>query len=337
MTKTFVAWDLGATKCTAGIIEYHVSTQALNCKKQTSIKLMAASSLPDLIHQLEAQLGMSMADADAICIGGAGQFDGEFLLLENAYPYPMHFGELARRYQWPAYEIIHDYAPLVCATFTSYMSNPANIKRLNSCDMNTYGRRVTFGIGTGLGLKDGVLFDNGDFWLGKNEIGHIGISKPPHADGHHLKRHRELMRFLRDKISQEHNPAVSYEKILSGQGTVRLYQFFHPDADTITPEEVGNKMRLGQETELLDTFAWYIGLFVGTVQLSFMPEGGIWISGGVALNHLDVFDRPDFNAGVYASPAYLLQREAYPLGVLCNPEHALIGCGYYAARRLISD
>lgn len=335
MTKEFIAWDLGATKCTAGIVEFDSRTQSLTCKKQTSIKLTAASSLPDLIHQIEAKLGMKMADADAICIGAAGHFDGEFLQLENPYPYPMHFADIARLQDWPAYHVIHDYAPLVCATFTSYMSDASNIKRLNSCNMNTYGRRVTFGIGTGLGLKDGVLFENGDFWLGKNEIGHIGITTPPHADASQLKRHHELMRFLQEKISQERNPAVSFEKILSGQGTVRLYQFFHPDAADITPEEVGNLMRQGNEADLLDTFAWYIGLFVGTVQLSFMPEGGIWITGGVTLNHLDVFDRPSFNAGIYASPAYLLQRDEYPLGVLCNPEHALIGCGYYASRRLI--
>lgn len=337
MTKQFIAWDLGATKCTAGIVEYDSRTGALSCRKQTSIKLTAASSLPDLINQIENQLGTSMANADAICIGAAGHFDGEFLLLENAYPYPMHFADIARLQQWPAYDVIHDYAPLVCATFTSYMSDPANIKRLNSCEMNNHGRRVTFGMGTGLGLKDGVLFKNGDFWLGKNEIGHIGITTPPRADSQHLQRHHELMHFLHEKIGREHNPAISFEKVLSGQGTVRLYQFFHPDADDITPEEVGHAMRQGHETELLDTFAWYIGLFVGNVQLIFMPEGGIWISGGVALNHLDVFDRPGFNAGIYASPAYLLQRDEYPLGILQNPEHALIGCGYYAARRLIGS
>lgn len=337
MTKTLIAWDLGATKCTAGVIEYHSATQLLHCKQQTSIKLTAAASLADLVHQIEANLGLAMTDADAICIGAAGHFDGEFLLLENAYPYPMHFGDIAKLQGWPAYAVIHDYAPLVCATFTSYMSDPANIKRLNSCDINPYGRRVTFGIGTGLGLKDGVLFENGDFWLGKNEMGHVGITTPPHADTHHLKRHHALMAFLQEKISQEHNPAISFEKILSGQGLVRLYQFLHPDIQDINPEQVGMLMRAGTETELMDIFAYYIGLFVGTVQLSFMPEGGIWISGGVALHHLSVFDRPDFNAGIYASPAYLLQREEYALGILCNPEHALIGGGYYASKRLCTN
>ena len=201
--------------------------------------------------------------------------------------------------------------------------------------MKPHGRRVALGIGTGLGLKDGVLFSNGDFWLGQNEAGHIGINTPPNADKLHLDRHYEIMRFLHTTSTQHTNPTLTFEKILTGKGTVNLYQFFYPDEQELTPEQVGHHMRSGKANEMLDAFAWYLGLFVGTIQLVFMPEGGIWITGGVALNHLDVFDRPDFFAGIYASPAYLMQREEYPLGVLCNHEHALIGNGYYAARRLL--
>ena len=332
MIKTIIAWDLGATKCTAGIVEYNMHTHALACKKHYTIKLTETVSLEDLVNKLEVGLDFSMPMADAICIGGAGQYDGEILSLENSYPYPMHFAQLAKQQHWPAFDVIHDYAPIVCATFTSYLDRPDNIKRLNTCPLYPHGRRVALGIGTGLGMKDGVLFANGDFWLGRNEIGHIGITSPPYANTYQQKRHEELIRFLStNNLSQP----VTFEKILSGQGTVRLYQFFHSDMQTITPEQVGIKMREGKSPEMLDAFAWYIGLFVGTVQLAFMPEGGIWITGGVALNHLDVFDRPEFYAAIKASPAYLSQREHYPLGVMCNHEHALIGGGYYAAKRLL--
>lgn len=335
MIKNIFAWDLGATKCSAGIVEFHEASNDLVCKNHFTIKLNEVDSLDQLISSIEQELDFAMSDADAVCIGGAGQYNGECLLLENAYPYPMPFAQLARQRGWPSYAIIHDYAPVVCATFTSYMGQDTNIKRLNSYEMKPYGRRVALGIGTGLGLKDGVLFPNGDFWLGRNEVGHIGVTTPPLADKYHLSRHEELIRFLQDKTVLQTNQPLTFEKILSGSGTVRLYQFFYPDALPATPEAVGNQMREGKAMEMLDAFAWYTGLFVGTIQLSFMPEGGVWITGGVALKNLDIFDRPDFFAGINASPAYRLQREEYPLGVLCNHEHALIGCGYYAVKRLI--
>jgi glucokinase len=335
MNKHIFAWDLGATKCTAGIIEYDVETQALTCSRHFTVKLKHTTSLEDLIIQLEVGLDCRMKDADAVCIGAAGQYDGEYLLLEGVYPYSMPFAKLAMLQKWPAYVVIHDYAPIVCATFTSYVAEATNIKKLNVANMNPYGRRVAMGIGTGLGLKDGVLLPDGDFWLGKNEMGHIGVSTPPLANKFHLKRHHELMKYLQDQSHQLSNQSITFERILSGKGTVRLFDFFYPHSTIKTPEEVGSEMRSGKATEMLDAFAWYLGLYVGTVQLSFMPEGGIWITGGVAIKHSDVFYRPEFFDGIKASPAYLLQREEYPLTVMCNNLHALIGAGYYASKRLL--
>lgn len=333
MTKKIITWDLGATKCTAGIVEYNLISQDFICHKHDTIKLAETKSLEDLINQLETKLEFSFPEADAICIGAAGQFNGEYLLHANQYAYPMPFAHIAKLKRWPTYAVIHDYSSIICATFTSYMENPLNIKRLNQCKPHLYGRRIALGIGTGLGLKDGVLLANGDFWLGRNEIGHIGITTPPDAPNEYRKRHQEIMHFLQKKNGK--SQSITFEKILAGQGIVNLYQFFHPESSDLTPEEVGYLLHKGKASQVLDTFAWYLGLFVGTVQLTFMPEGGIWITGGVTLNHLDIFASSDFFAGIHASPAYREQRETYPLGVLCNHQHALIGSGYYAIKRLL--
>ena len=196
------------------------------------------------------------------------------------------------------FTIIHDYAPIVCATFTSYIDSPQNIKQLNNYKINQFGRRVALGIGTGLGLKDGGLFANGDFWLGTNEIGHIGITHPPLVDHYYLTRHHELITYLHTAGVLQHNEPLSFEKILSGRGVVRLHQFIHRNTEQLTPEEIGQLIRDGRAQETLDVFAWYLGLFVGTVQLTFMPDGGIWITGGVALNHIETFDSPEFIKGI---------------------------------------
>ncbi|OGT62525.1 MAG: hypothetical protein A3E85_00765 [Gammaproteobacteria bacterium RIFCSPHIGHO2_12_FULL_45_12] len=304
------------------------TTGNLHCTHSHTVKLSAFASLDALMHELEKQLGTRIAATDAICIGAAGQYDGAELLHENAYPFSMPFAALASKASWPAYAVIHDYAPIVCATFTDYMIKPANLKRLNDCPINHDGRRVALGIGTGLGLKDGVLLPNGDFWLGKNEIGHIGIATPPHATQDELKRHQALIKHLQPR-------SLTFEHILSGAGTTRLYQFLYPDRAALKPEQIGEQMRANLLPELVAIFAWYLGLFVGTVQLIFMPEGGIWITGGVALSHLEAFEHPSFERGIHASPAYRALRDTYPLGILLNPEHALLGNAYYASKRLL--
>jgi len=331
MMKSIISCDLGGTKCAAGVIEYNTTTSELVCKKKCSVKLKETTSLSDLIEKIETNLNKKFSEADAICIGGAGQYNGKSLIYEGAYPYPMNFAELADAQKWPHFDVIHDYAPILCATFTSYMGSPENIKRLNTAPMNLYGRRVTLGLGTGLGMKDGVLFPNGEFWLGQNEVGHIGITFPPTAELEKLEMHFELMKYLNKK-----NSPVTFEKILSGPGTVNLYHFFYPDRETLSAEQIGVAMRESNAVELNNAFAWYLGLFIGTIQLIFLPEGGIWITGGVTLSHLDIFENKNFFSGITASPAYLAQRLEYPLGIFTNQDHALIGGGYYATQRLLS-
>lgn len=325
--KNIIVLDLGATKCAAALV---CVDDHYTCKNKYSIKLTECQSLEELLFKIEQALGCRLKDADAICIGAAGQYDGEQLQLAAGYPYPMNFAQLAHQQKWPIFAVIHDYAPVVCATFTSYMTQTDNIKRLNQCSMNPLGRRIAMGVGTGLGLKDGVLFEDGNFWLGTNEMGHIGITHPPCSNDDQRKQHHELLKFLAPQQN------ITFEKILSGGGISRLYQFFYPTTTDLTPEEIGNKMKNGLAEEVYRAFAWYLGLFVGTVQLAVMPDGGIWITGGVVQNHPEVFDRKEFFQGIEASPAYLVQRQQFPLGVLCNPEHAFMGGAYYAMRRLLN-
>jgi len=333
MTQKIISCDLGGTKCAAGLVEYDVLGKKLHCSKKISVKIADAKSLKELLQQIEGLLDYSLHNADAICIGAAGQYNGEKVILEGAYPYEMNFAELARQQKWPAFAIVHDYTPIVCATFTEYMHDQKNLKMLNTAPFNPFGRRVALGLGTGLGMKDGVLFSDGQFWLGKNEIGHIGISTPPATNKTFFDMHCELIRTLKT------DEPITFEKILSGPGTVRLHQFFYPEREKLSPREIwmlaNDPKTAGELTEMLDAFAWYLGLFIGTVQLIFMPEGGIWITGGVTLHYLDLFDRPAFNEGIKTSPAYLNQRSNYPLGILKNQEHAIIGGGYYAAKRLL--
>jgi glucokinase len=333
-TKNIISWDLGGTKCAAALVEYDSTTNHYAIIKQHSVKLSDVGSLDELVEKFETRLNITLSDADAICIGAAGIYNGEELLLNAGYPFRMNFAKVARQRAWGNLAVIHDYAPVVCATFTDYIRQSHCVKYLNNAQPDLYGRRVALGIGTGLGLKDGILFANGDFWLGNNEMGHIGIIIPPQVDKYHHDRHLEFMKFLVSEGGLEPGEPLTFEKILSGKGTVRMHQFVHNFLHTHTPEEIGELMRCGEAQETTALFAWYLGLFVSVVQLAFMPMGGIWITGGVILKHLDVFEHPDFYKGIEASPAYMQQRQALPLAVMQNDQYAFMGAAYYAVKHL---
>lgn len=334
-TQTIITLDLGATKCAAGIILYDTETHVYQCQQSCHILLSDTLSLLDLIRQIETKLSIHFREADAICVGAAGQYNGvELCHLDGVYPYPMRFAEIAQQEGWRHYAVIHDYDTVVCATFTSYMQNEDNLLRLNDCSPHRFQRRVAIGLGTGLGMKDGVLMPNGNFWLGKNEGGHIGIPYPPLAKVGRLQQHLEYMQYLQ-AFQRTHYQQITLENVLTGRGLVHLHQFLYPTLATPTPHEISEKVRLGQANELLDLFAWYLGLFIGTIELMFMPEGGIWLTGGVVIKNIEIFQESSFKEGIEASPAYRHERGAYPLGVMVNPEHALIGGGFYAVHRLL--
>lgn len=331
--KYIISMDLGATKCAAGVISYHQETHKLECERTCQITLTETTSLNDMVAQLEYQLMLPFREANAVCIGAAGQYNGhELCHLSGVYPYRMPFAEVATAEKWPAYAILHDYDPVICATFTDYMQHPQHFIRLNDCVEMPHQRRVALGLGTGLGLKDGVLLPNGDFWLGKNEMGHIGIVTPPRASKTRLQQHQSFMQFLLSKQATTQEQ-ITFESVLTGRGLVNLYHFFH--GKLAAPDQISEKMRQGEAPEILDLLAWYLGLFVGCVQLTFLPEGGIWITGGVVIKNLEIFKQPSFQEGMTDSPAYLAQRKQYAMGVMVNPVHALIGAGYYAVRKLL--
>ena len=329
MIKNIIVWDLGATKCAASWIEYNPDNpQPFYCKHKCSLKLKSYSSLEELILSVEQHLKMTHQLADVICIGAAGIYNGKTLELENGYPYEMPFLMLSEKYHWAPFEIIHDYAPIICSTFlTTFLQS--SVQKLNDTIIDPYARRVAVGIGTGLGVKDGILFPDGNFWLGSNEMGHIALSHPI-IPSKFQAIHREFMQ----NSGQKNN--YSFEKILSGQGLLRLHEFLYPDSHISTPEEVGNLIQAGKASDTLALFAFYLGLFIGTVQLCFMPAGGIWITGGVILKHLKALDCPEFNQGIESLPAYLSQRQKFALCILSDTEHMFMGGAYYAVKRLIN-
>ena len=334
MYKTFVVWDLGATKCAAAVIDFDFHADEFDCISTTRVPLRECADLEALITRVEKELNYSMAKADAICIAAAGRYNGHEVELEAGYPYPMCFAQMAKKNQWRNMAVVHDYAPVACATFTSYLQKKPNIKTLVEGKPERFGRKVVFGVGTGLGLKDTVQLPNGDFWLGSNEAGHIGLTYPPKTNHKNEIRHRDFVRFLRNAGGLLSHEVLTFEKILSGKGVTRIHQFLTGESG-LTPEEVGKALTAGQYTETLKMLAWYIGLFIGTVQLMFMPSGGIWFTGGVVLKNLGLCDQQELFEGIYTCPAYKKERQTFPLHVMVGPDYALMGCAYYASRRLL--
>jgi glucokinase len=329
--KRYIVWDLGATKCAAAVVK--VNRGEYSVQSSTSVLLSSVGSLLELADCLHSQLNVDVQSVAGICVAGAGCYDGRELHLANPYPFRMRFSHVASQQRWPYFEVIHDYTPVVASTFVHKLNDPA-LMMIRQGEFLTTGRRVAFGVGTGLGLKDAVRNEQGRLWFGDNEMGHIGVTLPPAVSAERASLHHDFMRFLSLHRECKDQP-VRFETILSGQGFARVYQFAAGLNAPLSPTETYATLS-GDDKWREDTFSllsWYLGLWVGVIELVFMPQGGIWIGGGVVKKNQALLSAPfldHFWAGVQAMPAYLEQRSHFPIGVLTQDESIFLGGAFYA-------
>ena len=328
--QTYVTWDLGGTKCSVALVEHDLIYDRFNLLAQHTHPLTDFITLDDMVDAFEADLQMDMSECDGVLISAAGVYDGKKIHLAAPYPFPMEFARVAKQRHWSQYAVVHDYVPVVCATFIANRNDQITFKTLNDAESIRHGRRVVFGVGTGLGLKDGVLLQDGNFWLGTNESGHIGVSIPPRAYPDQVKLHNEFVHFMQTEGLLPSGRALTFEAILSGFGFGLMHQFF--TGETVSAEQAAEQLACDRQHPTLSLFAWYLGLFTGTVQLNFMPDAGLWIAGGVINKHLDLFDQQTFKEGLMASPAYWAERQNMPMYVFTGDRYPTIGGAYYASR-----
>jgi glucokinase len=331
MARRYLVWDLGATKCAAAVVL--VDSSGFRVERTASLLLSSVSSLASMASCLHQKLQLDLAEISGICIAAAGCYDGAQLHLASGYPFSMCFAEVARVQQWPDFSVVHDYTPVVASTFVYEQTDDA-VLMLRSSPVDRSARRVAFGVGTGLGLKDALAVPSGELWFGENEAGHIGVTLPPDCDPVRRELFQDFMRFLSSELALK-STSVTFETVLSGGGFAAIFRYFSRSKTAKTPEIAQIEMEQNDlyRQQTLGLLGWFLGLFVGTLELVFMPKGGIWIGGGVIKKNLALFSEDfldDFWSGVACSPAYTLQRETFPIGVLKSDHSIYVGGAFYA-------
>jgi len=165
--------------------------------------------------------------------------------------------------------------------------NPGNSESDNLTKNTT---RVTVGAGTGLGVawtQDVLQGDKVSTYAYDTEGGHIDFAP---VDDIQIR----LLQFL-----QKRHGHVSYERILSGDGLVMLYQFCaDQQCDGISAEWV-NKQSVSNQAadDALSLFVKIYGAYVGNIALLYKPYGGIYITGGIAAKILNKMQSKEFING----------------------------------------
>jgi glucokinase len=140
---------------------------------------------------------------------------------------------------------------------------------------------------------------------------------------------------------------VSVEKILSGAGLVRIYEFLKARGKEAEPPELARtasreKARVISELALraknmvcvkaLDRFVSIYGAEAGNVALKGMTTGGVYLGGGIAPKILDWLQKETFMKAFTDKGRFSIFLSQIPVKVILNERTALLGAALYGLR-----
>lgn len=178
---------------------------------------------------------------------------------------------------------------------------------------------AVFGPGTGLGVATYVPYDGGATVL-VAEGGHVTM--PAATD-----RDAEILAALRKDLGH-----VSAERVLSGDGLVRLYEVVArldgidaPKRRAAGVTEAAVAASCPASRAALDQFCAMLGTFAGDLALTVGARGGVYIAGGIVPQIADYLRASAFRERFEAKGRFREYLARIPVWVVVHPDPAFLG------------
>lgn len=321
-----LAGDIGGTKVNLGLFE--AQGRRLKCLRESTRPSHAYARLQDLVAEFLAET-KSMPIQRA-CFGVAGPVRNGRVQLTNL-PWRIEAVELAEELKIGSVSLLND---LEANAWGVAELQPGDFHLLNPGDPRAAGNAAMISAGTGLG-EAGFFQDGAHLRPFACEGGHSDFSPQTKLDA-------ELWEYLAERFGR-----VSWEKVLSGQGLVNIYQFLRDTGRGEVSEAITAAMEKGDPgavisqaglegassrcAQALEMFVSYYGAEAGNLALKLMATGGVHVGGGIAPKILSCLTRGGFLNAFFNKGRMRTLLEAIPVRVVLNPKTALLGAAHYAA------
>ena len=272
---------------------------------------------------------------ESVCLGIAGPIrenaSGQRVKVTNL-PWEIDSRALVREFGFPHARLINDFQVI------GY-----GIEALNDGDFvvlqqgEPVARAPCAVIGAGTGLGQGILvWDRDHYEPIATEGGHATFG--PNDD-----LQLELARYLLEKCSR-----ASYERVLSGHGLVRIYDFAKTRGEAAESPAVAEAMKSGDAAaaitraalerndalanQALNLFVDVYGAQAGNLALTAGARGGVYIAGGIAPKILARLTDGRFMRAFLNKGKMSPYVAAIPVRVVTNPDVGLAGAALAASR-----
>jgi len=321
-----LAADIGGTKTLLAL--YQQQELNLNCIKKQ--RFVSAD-----FKTFEALLANFLVDEEitSVCIGVAGPVMNGVCKTTNL-PWVLKASNIAKQTLTEKVILLND---LEATAWGILNLSADNFVELNSqAAMVRQGNKAILAAGTGLG--EAIIT-----WDGQKN--HVVATEGGHAD-FAPKSDEEIL--LLQYLMKRYPEHVSYERLVSGEGLVNIYQFLKSLDTSIVNNETERQIQMqdpavvisencmNAKDELcikaLNLFCQIYGAEAGNLALKCLPYGGVVLAGGIGTKILPVIKQGLFMQGFLAKGRYRKVLEQISVKVCLNQETALLGAAYYSMR-----
>lgn len=270
----------------------------------------------------------------AVCIGVAGAIVNGECKTTNL-PWFLSSAEISRQLDTENVYLLNDLE----ATAWGLLDLPQeNFVELNPLAQPGQGNRAVVAAGTGLGEAI-ISWDGIKHHVIATEGGHTDFA--PTSD-----QEIALLRYLMAK----HPEHVSYERLVSGEGLVNIYQFLKQGNFAPVQSSIEQQMSFGDPAaiigeagvarsdalcvEALTLFCKLYGAEAGNLVLKCLAYSGIYLAGGIAVKILPFLEQGVFMQAFFAKGRFHSMLQKISVKVCTNPEVGLSGALSYAVKMI---
>jgi glucokinase len=291
----------------------------------------SSAAFNGLVPMISELLASAKVLPQAACFGVAGPVNGGRAKLTNL-PWWIDADEITEQCSIPKVRLINDFEAI---GYGIEALDAGDMVTLQAGEPQANGPRAVLGAGTGLG--ECFLFWQGDHYeVVASEGGHVDFAPAGELQ-------MELLRFLSSKFGH-----VSYERIVSGPGLVKIHQFLLERGGVQCSPELAQALQgddaaaaiseaaiAGTDSsaaQALDLFLGIYGAQAGNLALTVLARGGVYIAGGIAPKIIDQMKGGAFMNAFRDKGRYAEYLQSIPLHVVMNQEVGLLGAALAAAR-----
>lgn len=193
--------------------------------------------------------------------------------------------------------------------------------------------QLVIGAGTGLGVAWRLQLPGqapGRHQVFPGEGGHMAFAPVSEVQDRCLAR-----------LRREIGGAVSVEHVVSGPGLVRLHAAVAQDLgvpasalEGVTAKDVMERATSGQDAvaaQALEEFLLAYGAAAGSLALTLMARGGVYLAGGLAARWSRCLQQGAFMRGFRLAGPYQALLSSWPVHVVLNPDLGLLGAALAAS------